>query len=168
MKPGDIYQWEITKITCIIALKQGREMHMAGDGRVSDDCYYMSTSSPKVFRRKNYLIGMAGDGIACDLVEAARLPDYTDKSANTRMWVLRELVPAIRAAFKQANYVVNTEGSEDNENDFGAIVMVNGDMFELDEVLSPTGPLLSPFHAVGSGGPYAIGVLAATDRKSVV
>lgn len=151
-------------MTAIVGLVYNNEMHLAGDGVVSDERgRVLPVGHPKVFRRKNYLMGFSGDSVACDIVEAARLPDYTDPDVDPFRWCICDLVPMMRQSFKEAGY----EGETLAALDFSALFMIRGEMFELDEKFAVAGPLLCSYHAIGSGCDFCIGVMAATQKYSV-
>jgi len=146
-------------MTAIVGLVHNNEMHICGDGLITDEHDRMiQVSHPKVFRRKHYLLGCCGDAVAGDIVEATRLPDFTDPLADPHRWMVGELVPAIRQAFREQSY---------SDDDFGLLVLVNGRIFAIDEKLGIAGPMLSSYHAIGSGADFCIGVMAATMKYGV-
>lgn len=135
-------------MTCIVGILQNDQMWIGGDAAVQGINNRVAITHPKVFRRYSYLVGCAGEARATDLVEAARLPSYD--GSETYTWTVRQFVPAVHDSFKGGGY---------SDPDLQILLLVGGQILDIDSKLAVTGPYLGSMGAVGSGGEYALGNL---------
>lgn len=110
---------------------------------------YEDAGGQKVFKKDGLIFGVAGDVAHGNTVEVAKLPTYN--GGDARHWIMKDLVPALRAAFEERGL---------DSEDSAMIVVVNQLAFRLAAnwaVVKPSHGLL----AIGSGGDYAVGAYAS-------
>lgn len=152
-------------MTCIVGIQKGNTVWLGGDSAATDGLSLDRTiiKDPKVFIKDEFAFGVCGspkvlDALAHVIDIPAQLGD------NDRSYLVGIVVPAIRSGLQQLDATVTAQSGET--------------MFEGELLLGYRGRLYtieSNFQliqsangtaSIGSGGPIAIGSLAATRGKS--
>lgn len=145
-------------MTTIAAIQGDDFVVVAFDSMVSDDdskIFTLPRSMPKVARRKNCLLGAAGDLRAVNLLSTFTLPvpGAGLQGRDLDLWVGRTFVPDLKTLFQDAGY------EKDNTHGSTIIIAVNYTIYEIGsdyEWLRDSRGIYS----IGTGGNFAIAHLA--------
>lgn len=118
---------------------------------------YTAKSMRKVSVYKEYAWSFAGDAVAGDYADHFWKPPAVPKTADIDDFVMTKVLTSLRKVMNENNYVVDPK---DTDAGFDALVMVRGHLYQVDHnygwMKDDKG-----LYAVGSGGNYALGALAA-------
>jgi len=145
-----------------IAAVQGENWAVVGyDSRVTEDnekIYTLPKDGGKLFKNGSYLIGVAGDVRAMNLLAYVFKPPIvsaTSYGAKLDKFMTTSFIPDMKKCFEENSY------SKDGDQDSQVMVLVNGTIYEIGNDYSwardETG-----IYAIGSGGGYALSALMAT------
>ena len=144
-----------------VAAIQGENWVVVGyDSRVTEEqkIYTLPKDNGKLFKNGNYLLGVAGDMRAVNLLSYVfKPPAVTPTTYGLKLdkFVSTSFIPELKKCFEDASY------SKDGDQDSQVIVVVNGTVFEIGNDYSwardETG-----VYAIGSGGDYAMGAMIAS------
>lgn len=144
-----------------IAAVQGEGWSVIGyDSRVSEEegrTYILSKDNGKVFKNGKYIIGVAGDVRAINLLaHVFKPPVCTINTMGVKLdkFMTAVFIPELKKCFEEASY------SKDGDHESQIIVLVNGSVYEIGEDYSWCHDVVGAY-AVGSGSAYALGVLNA-------
>lgn len=144
-----------------IAAVQGEGWAVIGyDSRVSEEngrTYILPKDSGKVFKNGNYIIGVAGDVRAINLLaHVFKPPVCTISTLGLKLdkFMTAVFIPELKKCFEEATY------SKDGDQESQIMVLVNGSVYEIGEDYSWCHDTVGAY-SVGSGSPYALGVLNA-------
>ena len=144
-----------------IAAVQGEGWSVIGyDSRVSEEegrTYILPKDNGKVFKNGNYIIGVAGDVRAINLLaHVFKPPVCTINTMGVKLdkFMTAVFIPELKKCFEEASY------SKDGDHESQIIVLVNGSVYEIGEDYSWCHDVVGAY-AVGSGSAYALGVLNA-------
>lgn len=143
-------------MTTVIAVEHEDGVTFAADSRVSSGSLSDGWCE-KVVRNGRFAFAAAGYLRTIQILEYAKLPDAPEGEPGAiDRFVTLELVPAIKAAFKDV-------GNEDSFKGSIVIAAVRGRVYEITSdgawTRNPSG-----YYAVGSGSSYALGALEAGAR----
>lgn len=148
-------------MTTIVAIRTGDSVLLAADSQTTVcGAIRQTTAEPKVYAvggLARVALGVAGSVRFSNIVRHCQLPDGLEAGADPHEWIIRRLIPVLRAACEDAGYS-QQDGEQQNE----LIVAIGGRawrMFGDWSVFEPAGPFL----AIGSGECYAIGALHALE-----
>lgn len=142
-------------MTCIVAMTDGKKVHMAADRGASDGMSIMKLAKPKIHKNGEYLIGYAGSMSGGQLLQSISLPAIPKKELHSFMRT--GFVKAFRDAIE--NYGISTLEADESL----VLVACRGRIFEI----CPTDWSVAEWTtcAIGSGAPYALGAIyALTDE----
>jgi len=149
-------------MTCIVGIAKDGKVYMGGDSFVSYDSRHQVSSKKKVFKTGQFLIGYTGSTRMGDLLRFELDVDRFDISVESRLeYMVKVFIPAIRKLFQDGGYskIVNNE-----EVGGQFLVGFKGELFEIDTDFQVE-RYLKDYSAVGSGSPYAFGVLFTLARN---
>lgn len=142
-------------MTCIVGITDGTTVYIGGDRAYSNGLVVVSSLTPKVIDKTNYLIGYAGNaGMGQSIAYTFNAPTYRVNTDIYR-YVYELFVPALREHLKD-----HLSDKEDNQSSF--VLGIKGKLFEID-----TGDFQCTEYdelAVGSGAAYAYGSLHTTKQ----
>jgi ATP-dependent protease HslVU (ClpYQ) peptidase subunit len=157
-------------MTTIIAI-QGNDWAVVGfDSQVTEEGgrqYTLGRGSAKVMKNGQYLLGAAGDVRAINILAYAFTPPKAMQLTGVRLdrFITSKFVPALRECFEEHGYV-SRESREQAQHGSVVLVVVNGQIYEIDEdyawVRDSTG-----VYAFGSGGEYALGAIYASTGDNI-
>lgn len=167
-------------MTTIVAI-QGESFAVVGtDSRIStfDEsgfAYQVTTlgsGTAKVAPNGRYLIGVAGDVRAINIVHHAFAPPAAPinmKGNRLDVFMTKTFIPALRQTFEEQGYA-NTKGENAAhmaEQDSSILVAVNGAVYVIESDYGWTSDRTG-IYAIGTGGTYALGALAALTGKKAL
>lgn len=138
-------------MTTIVTTTGSNTATLVADRGVTSDVIHHDM--PKIFTQGTWLIGASGDSRICDVYAYGVKYPKVPKSLLTKpmddwyKWIVQNVVPRIEIAMPKG------------ENDGEAIIVTHGRTFYIASNLSVTSA--SPYWAIGSGAPIALGVLAS-------
>lgn len=145
-----------------LAAIQGPSWVVVGyDSQVSDDgrSYLLPADSPKCFEVGEYLIGIAGDYRAVNVLSHNFVPPDPGKNSGVDLdkFMNSKFVPSLKKCFDNNFY------GKENEHGSLLLVVVNCTVYEIgdnyDCIRDSRG-----LYALGSGGAFALGALYALDE----
>ena len=153
-----------------IAAIQGENWAVVGyDSRVTEDnekIYTLPKESGKLVKNGNYLLGVAGDMRAINLLAHVFKPPVVSATAygvKLDKFISTHFLPELKKCFEENSY------SKDGENDSQVIVVINGTIYEIGQDYSWAHDE-SGVYAIGTGSPYAMGAMLAgleTRKKTI-
>lgn len=141
-------------MTIIAACKKNNSVVMAGDRAYTDESNgsISLSKSPKIFQpHSNVLIGVAGDGNICQDILDYDPPRVTGDIYN---YIRRVFVKGLRISLKDYDL---------DQYSYSMLIGVNDRIFSVEEGVV----LEHDYHAIGSGGLIALGVLYVCDNPVV-
>lgn len=138
-------------MTTIVTTSGNNYATIAADRGITSDLVMPDMS--KIVAQGKWLIAVAGDIRACDLLQyGIKYPNPPKRLLNKAKqdwfgWVVTTIVPLIKATLKG-----------EPEQDFEAIIVTHGRSFLITSELGVLDP--APYWAIGSGSKIAIGHLA--------
>ncbi len=131
----------------------GADTRVVEDGRI----FTTPTGAGKIVRKAEYIIGIAGDfrpaQIFAHSFKYPKPPAFTTLDALDR-FVTQKLIPLIRESFKEQDFAPSEEDGVE------IIVTLQGTIYTLGDDWAWARDKRGVY-AIGSGGSYAIGALAA-------
>lgn len=144
-----------------IAAVQGENWVVVGyDSRVTEEqkIYTLPKDNGKLFKNGNYLLGVAGDMRAINLLSYVFKPPAvppTTHGVRLDKFISNSFIPELKKCFEDASY------SKDGDQDSQVMCIINGTIYEIGNDYSwardETG-----VYAIGSGSDYALGAILAT------
>lgn len=160
-------------MTTIVAVQGDSFAVIGSDSRIStfDDsgfAYQVTTlggGNAKVAPNGRYLIGVAGDARAINILHHAFTPPAASKSlSGSRLdaFMTKSFVPSLRQVFELHGYANPQKESSNHlaEQDSSILVAVNGSVFVIESDYGWTSDRTG-IYAIGTGGAYALGALSA-------
>ena len=147
-------------MTTIVAVQYTDHVIMASDSRVvGDNRPFHHVDMTKIVDGGRYLIGVAGDMAALQAIEhrwVIPLPGVR-YSHSLLKFAITKIAPSLRAFVEEAKLFTDKQ-IEDDETLFSVLLAIDGTLLEIDDSYSVS-MRDDGFHAIGSGGDYAIGAL---------
>jgi ATP-dependent protease HslVU (ClpYQ) peptidase subunit len=164
-------------MTTIVGIQGDNFALICGDSQLSeiDDSGFitqvvtMRDGTGKVQYNGRYLIGVAGDARACNLLHHAFQPPTAPPNLKGRkldQFFTVKFIPSMRECFEQYGYAMPDNDLKMHIAEMGSsiIVAVNGTLYTIDPDYSWYSDV-NGIYAIGTGAQYAIGVLYALSRK---
>ena len=148
-------------MTCIVGLIDHGRVYLGGDSCASigwQEKYQLNTTTPKVYRLGQMIIGSAGDFRALQLVaHCIDLPVQTEGQTD-HAYMIAVLSTKIRDLLKGSGQTRTEDSKESTDTEF--LVGYHGNLYRIGPDFSV---IQRPevFDAIGSGGPFALGALEA-------
>ncbi len=153
-------------MTTIVAVTGSSWTVVGSDSRVTEEdgrVYVLPKGSAKVARNRAYLLGAAGDVRAINILQYAFRPPDAKNFVGTRLdkFITSDFVPSLRACFNEQGYAAPSP-NKDHSDESGSIILaaVNGAVYVIGEDYSWVKDT-SGIYGLGTGSPYALGVLYA-------
>lgn len=138
-------------MTCIAAVVDSTSCAIAGDSAIDCGGEIWTSSAPKIASRGAWLVGAAGDAAACSsLLITLVLPQPPRSKRGAMSWGA-ERIPEIVG---------------DVSGDWLALLCMRGIVWYVDSS-GAVEPVAAGYHAIGSGGAYALGSLHTTADGSL-
>lgn len=143
-------------MTAIIGFTKNNKVYMAGDRAASSQEFSQEITHPKIFIKGKVLIGYTTSFRFGDILEYHLKIPKSNKKLLPRAYVVKKLVPAIRAALVANNYIADSA----NEDSGTALIGYKGSLFILQSDWSIV-EHSNNIQAVGSGWSVALGATTA-------
>lgn len=146
-------------MTAIVGISWDGAALIAGDGAGSDSAITWRERTPKIAKRDGYLVGAAGDAGAC--MTALHGLDVRYEGGGLLLWAHRVYLPALRVALTQA-------ANDDEPASCTVLLAAAGELVLADTASGGCTDFGDGYHAIGCGGPVALGALAVTRRTAPI
>jgi ATP-dependent protease HslVU (ClpYQ) peptidase subunit len=151
-------------MTTIIAI-QGKNWAVAGcDSRCVEEStrlYSVGRGSAKIIKNGDYLLGVAGDFRAINILSYVFAPPQPKGETGIHLdrFITKNFIPAMRNCFELQGYASkNAENKEQVEQGSTVLVIVNGVVYEIGGDYSWVRDQ-SGVYAFGTGGAFALGAI---------
>ena len=143
-------------MTTIAAIKSGSKIIIAGDNRGQYGSRKMNISDKKVFKNSGFIIGLAGDARAANLLKHGLFLREFQEGEDKNDYIINEFVESVKTCFRENGYSKETSNVEEFD---GAMIVVFKDIVFLlsgDFGVTETD---DQYWAVGSGQDYALATM---------
>ena len=141
-------------MSCVVGLLQDGKLYIASDGiATTDEGEKRPVICIKVFKNKNYLIGFTGSVRHGQLLNARNF----DPPSN-----IYDFPEAARNIFLEKGAILSTENGQQIHSS-NLLIGYQGRLFEV-LIDFQMNEVMGAYTAIGSGSPYAMGSLFATQR----
>lgn len=148
-------------MTTIIGVEYANRCVVLGDSRiVGDSKIYSHPEMVKVVANGNYLVGVAGDVRALQVVlHTWKPPVLLVKEKNDLFkFMVNKVAPSLKQLLTDAGLLDSK--SAEKEFEISVIIGLNGNLFEIDSDFAVSRNS-DGYYAIGTGGDYALGALYA-------
>ena len=148
-------------MTTIIGVEYANRCVVLGDSRiVGDSKIYSHPDMVKVVTNGNYLVGVAGDVRALQVVlHTWKPPAFLAKDkTNIFQFMVNKVAPSLKQLLTDAGLLDSK--SPDKDFEINIIVGLNGSLFEIDSDFAVSRNS-DGYYAIGTGGDFALGALYA-------
>ena len=148
-------------MTTVIGVEYANRCVVLGDSRiVGDSKIYSHPEMVKVVANGNYLVGVAGDVRALQVVlHTWKPPVLLVKEKNDLFkFMVNKVAPSLKQLLTDAGLLDSK--SPDKEFEINIIVGLNGNLFEIDSDFAVSRNS-DGYYAIGTGGDIALGALYA-------
>lgn len=145
-------------MTCIIGLIEKGNVYIGADSASISNLVIRATNVPKVFRRGPFIIGYTTSFRMGQLLEHwLEVPKQTTESKSDQEYMVKEFAESIRTLFKDKGFAETNSGAESGGT---FLVGYGGHLFTIYADFQ-VNEICDKFDAVGCGGPFALGAMAA-------
>ena len=148
-------------MTTIIGVEFTNRCVVLGDSRiVGDSKIYSHPDMVKVITNGNYVVGVAGDVRALQVVlHTWKPPAFLAKDKNDLFkFMVNKVAPSLKQLLTDTGLLDSK--SPDKDFEINIIVGLNGQLFEIDSDFSVSRNS-DGYYAIGTGGDFALGALYA-------
>jgi ATP-dependent protease HslVU (ClpYQ) peptidase subunit len=148
-------------MTTIIGVEYANRCVVLGDSRVvGDSKIYSHPDMVKVITNGNYLVGVAGDVRALQVVlHTWKPPAFLAKDrTNIFQFMVNKVAPSLKQLLTDAGLLDSK--SPDKDFEINILVGLNGSLFEIDSDFAVSRSD-SGYYGLGTGGDLALGALYA-------
>lgn len=149
-------------MTCIVALTDGKDVHMAGDLMAHNGFTGNVLDKSKVFIKEGFIVGYTTSFRMGQILEYAWTPPSKKESQTEDSYIYIDIVNSFREVFSQNGYG-NKDGIEDHSGEF--IFGYKGRLFLHQQNYSILES--NSFVATGSGGYHAEAAIATMLKHGV-
>lgn len=160
-------------MTTIVGMQGDKYAIICTDSRVSSfdesgmayQITTLGTGSSKVAQNGRYLLGVAGDVRAINILHHAFMPPvptFTHSGHKLDQFITQKFIPALRECFETTGYAMpeNDQSSHIAEHSSQIVVVINGTIYIIEGDYSWTSDKTG-IYAIGTGSSYALGALHA-------
>lgn len=158
-------------MTCIVGITDGNNIWMGCDGLISGDNDKFNLEQPKIIKKEEMLIGVAGTLRGLQLLkyhlDIDGLKEELEKLkiVSDEEFICNYLVTCIKNMFFEHQYCVQID-SQENQND-KFLIGYRGRLYYLDsnyQIFNTT----DSYMAIGSGSEYAYGALRVQEKARIL
>ena len=142
-------------MTCIIGIEHNGKVYMRGDSAAAEGWNIRLSTTPKVFRKQNFLIGYTWSFRMGQVIQYAHdLPELAEHPDNYA-YLVESFIPFVRDAFREAGFL-KVENSQEEGGQF--LVGIRGEIFTIHNNFAVL-RAVDGFDSIGCGFAYALGAL---------
>ena len=155
-------------MTTIVGIQGDGWSVLASDSMINSGSQpFYSAGMEKIFQRGDYLIGIAGDAVAIDILKTLWKPPRGAKTPDLDYYLTTKVIASLKASCGVYGYDPQKDKKDDPDAGFDLLVSLKSRIYQISS--DDFGWLRDyrGLYAIGSGGQIALGVLAALDTRSV-
>jgi ATP-dependent protease HslVU (ClpYQ) peptidase subunit len=155
-------------VTTIVGIQGDGWSVLASDSMINSGSQpFFAKGMEKLFERSDYLLGIAGDAVAIDILKCLWKPPRSAKPTDLDYYLTTKVIPSLRASCSLNGYDLQKDKKDDPDAGFELLLSLKGRIWQISS--DDFGWLRDRrgLYAIGSGGQIALGVLAALDTRSV-
>lgn len=145
-------------MTAIVGLVHKRKVYIGGDSAGVAGLSLSVRKDQKVFQVGDFIIGCCGSFRMAQILRFSFNPPTIKEDQDVYEYMVRDFVPAVRAALSQGHWLENKDG-RDEAGHF--LVGFRGRLFAIDSDLH-VGENVAAYDAIGCGEDLCKGALFAT------
>jgi ATP-dependent protease HslVU (ClpYQ) peptidase subunit len=146
-------------MTTIVGVQHKTGCVMAADSQTTwGERPFNSFGVDKIVEKNGYLIAVAGDGRAADILSHAWKPPKVNVSGDLYGFMVSKVIPSMRKALFDNGWKDSSDTKDDSGID--AIIAIKGQLFSIASDFTVLRDE-NGFYGAGSGGNYAVGALEA-------
>jgi ATP-dependent protease HslVU (ClpYQ) peptidase subunit len=153
-------------MTAIVGIQGKGWAVLAADSMTTyTDRPYIAKGYDKIVKVNEYLIAVAGDALAGDILNNLWQPPKVIKTQDPDRFVMIRVLPSIKQTLTDAGYDPAPKTKNDDDSGWDALLCFNGKLFQLSDdygyMRDDRG-----LYGIGSGGGLALGALVAMDAET--
>ena len=154
-------------MTAIVGIQGKGWAVLAADSMTTyTDRPYVAKGYDKIVKINEYLIAVAGDALAGDILNNLWQPPKVIKTQDPDRFVMIRVLPSIKQTLTDAGYDPNPKGkATDDDSGWDALVCFNGNLYQISDdygyMRDDRG-----LYGIGSGGSLSLGALVALDNDT--
>jgi len=148
-------------MTAIVGIQGKGWCVLASDSMTTyNDKPYIAKGCDKIVKIDDYLIAVAGDAIAGDILNNLWQPPKIVKTQDPDRFMMIRILPSIKQTLTDAGYDPTPKNKNDDDAGWDALICFNGSLYQISDdygyMRDDRG-----FYGIGSGGGVALGALVA-------
>lgn len=148
-------------MTCIVAIKDKGRVWIGGDSAGVAGLNVTIRADEKVFENGDFIMGFCGSFRMGQLLRYAFNPPKRHADTDIYKYMVTDFVDAVRSCLKNGGVA---EKHNDAEKGGFFLVGYEGRLFEIESDYQ-VGESIEAYSAIGCGGEYAYGALAASEGQ---
>jgi ATP-dependent protease HslVU (ClpYQ) peptidase subunit len=153
-------------LTAIVGIQGKGWAVIASDSMTTyTDKPYIAKGYDKIVKVNEYLIAVAGDASAGDILNNLWQPPKVIKSQDPDRFLMIRVLPSIKQTLTDAGYDPSPKGKNDDDAGWDALICFNGKLFQVSDdygyMRDDRG-----LYGIGSGGGLALGALVALGTET--
>ena len=153
-------------MTAIVGIQGKGWAVMAADSMMSyTDRPYIAKGCDKVVKVGEYLIAVAGDATAGDILYNLWQPPKVIKTQDPDRFMMIRILPSIKQALTEAGYDPAPKNKNDDDSGWDGLICFNGKLYQVSDdygyMRDDRG-----FYGIGSGGALALGALVSMEIET--
>lgn len=145
-------------MTCIVGFSIKGKVYIGGDSAATSPYFQTIRKNAKVYRTGPCLIGTSGSCRVCDLLQYALTVPERHADVSVDRWLRTTFMDAVRDCLKAGGVAQKEKEAEESPTDF--LLGYEGRLFYVGSDYQ-IGEAVDPYDAVGCGGNFAKGAMAA-------
>jgi len=152
-------------MTAIVGVQGKGWAVLAADSMTTyTDKPYVAKGCEKIVKVNEYLIAVAGDAIAGDIINNLWQPPKVIKTQESDRFMMIRVLPSIRQTLTEAGYDPTPKNKNDDDAGWDALICFNGKIYQVSDdygyMRDDKG-----LYGIGVGGGIALGALSALDAE---
>ena len=153
-------------MTAIVGIQGKGWAVLAADSMTTyTDKPYVAKGCDKIVKVGEYLVAVAGDATAGDVLYNVWQPPKVIKTQEPDRFMMIRVLPSIRQVLTEAGYDPNPKNNKDEDAGWDALICFNGKIYQVSDdygyMRDDKG-----LYGIGSGGSIALGALAVMDNET--
>jgi ATP-dependent protease HslVU (ClpYQ) peptidase subunit len=153
-------------VTAIVGIQGKGWAVIAADSMTTyTDRPYVAKGYDKIVKVGEYLIAVAGDALAGDILNNLWQPPKVVKTQDPDRFMMIRVLPSIKQTLTDAGYDPNPKGKADDDSGWDALVCFNGNIYQVSDdygyMRDDRG-----LYGIGSGGSLSLGALVALENDT--
>jgi predicted heme/steroid binding protein len=150
-------------MSVVIGLKQDGKVYMAADSYAGADHKAVTLADPKMFRKRDMIIGVCGSVRVIDVISSDFTPPTKGPRKKIATYMKIDVVNALFDCLERNGLLVDNQ--EEGVNTFNGEILIgyNGELYDIDSSFACSA-YQEHFAGIGSASDIALGSLATTAR----